>query len=100
MSTSSRRSNGVERASADAVEAAVLRDNIGDTFEVVVVDRVGRAEKAQLIVKLLQPAVITRADGRARVGRTVPAHLVQAEIETSTVRFRVDAAVPGRLLSG
>lgn len=100
MSTSSRRSNGVERASADAVEAAVLRDNIGDTFEVVVVDRVGRAEKAQLIVKLLQPAVITRADGRARVGRTVPAHLVRAEIETSTVRFRVDAAVPGRLLSG
>lgn len=91
MSASGRRSNGVERASADAVEAAVLRDNVGETFEVAVVDRVGRAEKGYLIVKLLQPAVITRAKGRARVGRTVPAELVEAVIETSTVRFQVDA---------
>ena len=89
MSESDRRANGVERDSADAVEAAVLRDAVGETFEVVVVDRVGAAARGELVVKLLEPAVLTRAGGQARLGRTVPAELIEAEIATSTVRFEV-----------
>lgn len=89
MSEANRRSNAVERDSADAVEAAVLRDQVGEHFEVAVVDRVGKGEKSDLIVKLLDPAVITRANGRARLGSSVNAELTTAQIETSTVRFEI-----------
>lgn len=92
MTESSRRSNAVERDSADAVEAAVMRDRVGETFTVMVVDRVGRGDKADLIVKLLDPAVITRASGRARLGSTADAELTEAEVETSRVRFAVASA--------
>lgn len=89
MAESSRRSNAVERDSADAVEAAVMRDRVGETFSVMVVDRVGRRGSSDLIVKLLDPAVITRANGTARLGATVDAELTEAAVETSTVRFAV-----------
>lgn len=82
-------SNSVERDSADAVEAAVLRDQVGHIFEVIVVDQTGRNGDGDLIVKLLEPAVITRSGGSAELGETVDAELVQAEIATSTVRFEV-----------
>lgn len=92
MAESSRRSNAVERDSADAVEAAVMRDRVGEIFTVMVVDRVGRGAKSDLIVKLLDPAVITRANGKARLGATVDAELTEAEVETSRVRFAVTAS--------
>lgn len=89
MRETDQRSNAVERAAADAVEAAVLSDEIGATFEVIVVDKVRRGEDTELVVKLLEPAVVTRAGGSAELGATVPAELVTADIATSTVRFEV-----------
>jgi exoribonuclease R len=89
MAETDRRANAVERDSADAVEAAVLHDEVGRTFEVVVVDRFRRGSGTELVVKLLEPAVITRADGEARLGTRVQAELTTAEVETSTVRFAV-----------
>lgn len=89
MASSTQRSNGVERDSADAVEAAVLRDRLGELFEVAVVDRMKRKSGSELIVKLIDPAVITKADGSARLGAMVAAQLTQAVVETSTVRFAV-----------
>ena len=92
MRETDRRSNAVERASADAVEAAVLQGTVGETYEVIVVDKVGRGDNTDLIVKLLEPAIVTRARGSADLGETVEAELVEASIETSTVRFAVAGA--------
>lgn len=89
MRETDQRSNAVERAAADAVEAAVLSDDVGETFEVIVVDQVGRGDGTELIVKLLEPAVVTRAGGSAELGETVTAELVTADVATSTVRFEI-----------
>ncbi|MCA1782497.1 MAG: RNB domain-containing ribonuclease [Intrasporangiaceae bacterium] len=89
MAETDRRANGVDRASADAVEAAVLHDAVGETFEVVVVDRMSRGKGSELVVQVLEPAVIARADGEGRLGSHVEAVLTTAEVETSTVRFAV-----------
>ena len=93
MRESDRRSSAVERAAADAVEAAVLRDDMGRSFPAVVVDRVGSRPDGDLVVQVLEPAVIARAEGTARLGSDVTAELAEARIETSSVRFRlVDGA--------
>ncbi len=51
--------------------------------------RMKRKSGSELIVKLIDPAVITKADGSARLGAMVAAQLTQAVVETSTVRFAV-----------
>lgn len=89
MRESDRRSSAVERAAADAVEAAVLRDDMGRSFPAVVVDRVGARPDGDLVVQVLEPAVIARAEGTARLGSDVTAELAEARIETSSVRFRL-----------
>jgi exoribonuclease R len=89
MTGTDRRSSAVERASADAVEAAVLRDDVGRSFPAVVVDRVGSRADGDVIVQVLEPAVIARAEGSARLGTDVTAELVEARIETGAVRFRL-----------
>ncbi|KAB7744677.1 RNB domain-containing ribonuclease [Nostocoides sp. F2B08] len=89
MTATGRRASAVERAAADAVEAAVLRDDVGRTFPAVVVDRVGPRDDADVVLQVLEPAVIARAEGTARLGTDVTAELAVAEIETSTVRFRL-----------
>ena len=89
MAETDRRANAVERASADAVEAAVLRDDVGEVFDAVVVDRVRRGTGSELVVQVLDPAVIARAEGTERLGSRVEAELTVAEVETSTVRFAV-----------
>lgn len=93
MTETDRRSSAVERAAADAVEAAVLRDDVGRAFPAVVVDRVGSRPDGDVVVQLLDPAVLARAQGSARLGSDVTAELTEASIETSSVRFRlVDGA--------
>lgn len=92
MRETDQRSNAVERACADAVEAAVLSAEVGGTFEVIVVDEVRRGDGTELTIKLLEPAVVTRAGGSAELGDTVRAELVTADIATSSVRFEVVAS--------
>ena len=89
MAETDRRASAVERASADAVEAAVLRDDVGEVFDAVVVDRVRRGQGSGLVVQVLDPAVIARAEGEARLGGRVKAELTSADVETGTVRFAV-----------
>ncbi|MDF2094188.1 RNB domain-containing ribonuclease [Knoellia sp. 3-2P3] len=86
MQASDRVAGAVERACADAVEAAVLVDRVGEVFDAVVVDD---RNSSGVLVQLHEPAVVAMADGRAELGSTVQARLVAADIATSTVRFAV-----------
>jgi exoribonuclease R len=86
MQASDRVAGAVERACADAVEAAVLADRLGEVFEAVVVDQ---RNTSGVLVQLHEPAVLAAADGRAELGSTVRVRLVEADIATSTVRFEV-----------
>ena len=91
MAVSDRRASAVERACADAVEAAVLEDKVGQTFLASVVDLNGKGDRRQATVQVLEPAVLARADGEAELGAEVNVRLVEAEIATSTVRFAIQA---------
>ncbi|MDQ2623528.1 MAG: RNB domain-containing ribonuclease, partial [Actinomycetota bacterium] len=61
MAESGRRASAVERACADAVEAAVLAHRVGEVFDAVVVDE----NRSGLDLQLTDPAVTARADGEA-----------------------------------
>ena len=89
MAASDRRAGAVERGCADAVEAAVLEDRVGDTFPASVVDLNGTGERRQAVVQVQEPAVLARADGQAELGAAVTVRLVEAEIASSTVRFEI-----------
>jgi exoribonuclease R len=86
MQSSDRVAGAVERACADAVEAAVLTDRVGEAFDAVVVDQ---RNTSGVVVQLQEPAVLATADGHAELGSTVRVRLVEADIATSTVRFEV-----------
>lgn len=86
MAESGRVARAVERASADAVEAAVLADRVGETFDAAVID-ISRSGDA--VVRVLDPAVIARAEGAGELGQDVRVRLVEAQIATSTVRFEI-----------
>ncbi len=70
MQASDRKAGGVERACADAVEAAVLEDRVGQTFPAIVVDLGGNSGRSA-VVQLQDPAVLARADGEAELGTDV-----------------------------
>lgn len=88
MKRSDHKANGVNRASIDAVEAAVLAPHVGDSFPAVVVARDDRGAQVQL----LDPAVVARAQGPGEEGSDVDAVLESAEVSTSTVRFQLRPA--------
>lgn len=73
----------VERASTDAVEAAVLSDRVGETFIVTVVD----ARPPDLRVQLTDPAVEAPCTGSAEPGRRIEARLAEADLARRSVRF-------------
>ncbi|MFE3450184.1 RNB domain-containing ribonuclease [Nonomuraea sp. NPDC059194] len=86
MSTTGRRANAVERASIDLVEAFVLRDRIGQSFDAVVLDIDERRPGG--LVQLTDPAVIARCDGSALpLGQPVKVRLTKADPQTREVRF-------------
>ncbi|MCK0114100.1 RNB domain-containing ribonuclease [Ornithinimicrobium sp. F0845] len=86
MDESGRLAKAVERACTDATEAAVLAHRVGEQFDAVVVDDAG---KKGWQVQLTDPAVNAVAEGRAELGSEVRVELVQAEIATQQVRFRI-----------
>lgn len=86
MESSDRMAGAVDRACADAVEAAVLRNRVGEEFEAAVVDR---REKGGVLVQVNEPAVVAVADGAAEPGRQVRARLASAEVSTGSVRFQI-----------
>ena len=88
MQASDRKAGGVERACADAMEAAGARDRMGQTFPAIVVDHADNSGRSAL-VQLQDPAVLARADGEAELGTDVTVRLVEAQIASGTVRFEI-----------
>ncbi|MCU1538351.1 MAG: ribonuclease [Humibacillus sp.] len=85
MATSDRRTNGVQRACTDAVEAAELVPHVGQSLGAVVVDE---TEKG-VIVQLDDLAVVAKAAGRAAAGDAVTVRVDAADIDTGTVAISV-----------
>ena len=86
MSASDKVANGVERACADAVEAAALEDRVGEVFDAMVVDE---REKGGAVVQIQDPAVLANADGQNELGTWVKVRLTEATVATGTVRFEI-----------
>ena len=85
MAASDRRTNAVERACTDAVEAAELRPYVGRTLEGVVLDE----NEKGVVVQLVRLAVVAKASGSARAGETVTLRVDAADISNGTISLSV-----------
>ncbi|MEV6393746.1 RNB domain-containing ribonuclease [Streptomyces sp. NPDC051907] len=89
MAEGSRRANAVERGCVDVVEAALLRERVGEVFDAVVVD-VKENEPTVGTVQLEEPAVVARIeseDGRLPLGERLRVRLTQADPARGRVLF-------------
>ncbi|WP_017239016.1 RNB domain-containing ribonuclease [Streptomyces sp. SS] len=89
MAAGSRRANTVERESVDIVEAALLRDRIGEVFDAYVID-VKEREPAVGTVHLEDPAVVARIAGgesRLPLGEWLRVRLAEADPGSAKVLF-------------
>lgn len=87
MADGARRAGQVERACVDIVEAALLKDRIGDVFEGCVVE-VDAHHPGVGTVQVDAPAVIGRIEGEALpLGERLRVRLVRAEPGTSEILF-------------
>ncbi|MFE6129146.1 RNB domain-containing ribonuclease [Streptomyces sp. NPDC056437] len=88
MADGGRRANTVERECVDIIEAALLKDRIGEVFEGVVVD-VKEHEPAVGTVQVEEPAVVARVegDGPLPLGERLRVRLTQAEPGSAKVQF-------------
>ena len=85
MASSDRRTNAVERACTDAVEAAELHPMVGQTLEGVVVDE----NEKGVVVQLVEHAVVARAAGSVKAGERVTVRVDAADITTGTISLSV-----------
>ncbi|WP_306329294.1 RNB domain-containing ribonuclease [Streptomyces venezuelae] len=89
MADGSRRANTVERESVDIVEAALLRERVGEIFDAYVID-VKEREPAVGTVHLDEPAVVARiagGDSRLPLGEWLRVRLAEADPGTAKVLF-------------
>ncbi|MGW3644627.1 RNB domain-containing ribonuclease [Streptomyces sp. NPDC000878] len=89
MAEGGRRAGAVERGCVDIVEAALLRDRVGEVFEGCVVD-VREHEPTVGTVQLESPAVVARIEGDGAplpLGERLRVRLTRAELGTAGVRF-------------
>ncbi|MFF5482825.1 RNB domain-containing ribonuclease [Streptomyces sp. NPDC012935] len=88
MAEGTRRAGTVERACVDLVEAALLKDRVGEVFDGWVVD-VEERQPAVGTVQLESPAVIGRIAGTGALplGERLRVRLTQADPEAPKVRF-------------
>ena len=86
MTASDRRAGAVERACTDAVEAAALSSRVGEDLEAVVVDE---SSGGRVVVQMLEPAIVARAQGAAEPGTGVRVRVVAADVPTSRVTLTV-----------
>ncbi|MCX5225903.1 RNB domain-containing ribonuclease [Streptomyces sp. NPDC006553] len=89
MADGSRRANTVERESVDIVEAALLRERVGEIFDAYVID-VKEREPAVGTVHLDDPAVVARIEGgaaRLPLGEWLRVRLAEADPGTAKVLF-------------
>ncbi|WP_201466530.1 RNB domain-containing ribonuclease [Janibacter melonis] len=87
MAASDRLAGAVERASTDAVEAAVLRGRVGEELTGVVVDV--DEDKGRVELQLSDPPAMARASGRAELGSQVTVRVVGADVAAGTVDLAV-----------
>ncbi|MEU5577624.1 RNB domain-containing ribonuclease [Streptomyces huasconensis] len=89
MAEGTRRGNMVERECVDIVEAALLKDRVGELFDAVVVD-VKDHEPAVGTVQLTDPAIVARVEGGPAalpLGERLRVRLTQADPTAAKVRF-------------
>lgn len=89
MADGSRRANTVERESVDIVEAALLRERVGEIFDAYVID-VKEREPSVGTVHLDDPAVVARIAGgesRLPLGEWLRVRLAEADPGTAKVLF-------------
>ena len=84
MAETDRIASALERECLGLMEATVLRDSIGSTFEGVVVEV---HEKGGGTVQLADPAVRAAFDGQLPLGQRVTVKLVEADVVKRSVRF-------------
>ncbi|MFH8620953.1 RNB domain-containing ribonuclease [Streptomyces vietnamensis] len=89
MAGGARRANTVERESVDIVEAALLKERIGEIFDAYVID-VKEREPAVGTVHLEDPAVVARIEGgeaKLPLGEWLRVRLSEADPGTAKVLF-------------
>ncbi|MCX4848307.1 RNB domain-containing ribonuclease [Streptomyces sp. NBC_00893] len=89
MADGTRRANTVERECVDLVEAALLKDRVGEIFDAYVVD-VADQEPTTGTVHIDDPAVVARIDGgdtKLPLGERLRVRLTQADPGSSKVLF-------------
>lgn len=89
MADGTRLANSAERESVDLVEAALLKDRVGETFEATVIDVKDR-EPLVGTVQLEEPAVIGRIEstsGELPLGDRIRVRLTEASPGTAKVLF-------------
>ncbi|MFG2473504.1 RNB domain-containing ribonuclease [Streptomyces fagopyri] len=89
MAEGTRRAGTVERECVDIVEAALLKDRVGDLFEACVVD-VQDHDPTVGTVQLVSPAVVARIEGgrsRLPLGEHLRVRLTAANPGTTKARF-------------
>ena len=84
MAESDRLAGALERASTDAVEAAVLAPSVGSIFDAVVVDVHHDGGGS---VQIAEPAVLAPVSGPVQLGAAIKVRLVLADLEQRAVRF-------------
>ena len=98
MAESDRIAGQLERASTDAVEAAVLAPMIGTSFDAVVVDV---HHDGDGLVQIADPAVLGAVAGPVELGSSIKVTLVEADLARRLVRFAPpDQARRGPSLTG
>lgn len=80
-----------ERASTDAVEAAVLATHLGQVFDAYVVDLANGKKNGDesVIVQLVDHAVTAKATGHAELGTEIKVKLTAADVVAGQVTFEV-----------
>lgn len=98
MAGTDRTASAAARAAIDLAEAVLLRDRVGEEFDVAVLDAdPGTAKRAPRgTVALDDPAVIARCAGAPPVGERVRVRLVTADPASRQVLFRYPATDPVR----
>ncbi|MEV0524925.1 RNB domain-containing ribonuclease [Streptomyces sp. NPDC050439] len=91
MADGTRRANTVERECVDLVEAALLKDRVGELFDGVVVD-VQEREPTVGTVQLTDPAIVARIEGGTGglplpLGERLRVRLTQADPGAAKVQF-------------
>lgn len=87
MMSATRLSRSLERESINLIEAVLLADRVGETFDASVVDRDPR-RRSDFSIVIRDPAVRAKAKGHLEVGTRAPVVLATSDPQRRSVLFR------------